>query len=161
MGEKVIEIDSRRVKERPSTRRQAWLVATSRAEVQHAALDAVVAASAGGTPAALLRVQVVELAKEAAALRWDREHSTDSRERQRLASRRIRALSAVADAVIELSKLEGGEPSLAVMTRVLDDLQELVEGAVVELFDATAAERMLAALRRRLGPAIDKVIAES
>lgn len=157
MGEKVVEFDSRRVKERPSARREAWLATTSRAEAQHATLDPVVGAAVGGTPTQLLRVQIVELAKEAAALRWDREHSTDSRERQRLASRRIRALSAVALAVVELNKLEGGEPSPRVVGSVLEDLQALVEAAVVELFDAGTAQRMLTTLRARLGPVLAEI----
>jgi len=88
-------------------------------------------------------------------------HSTDARERQRLSSRRIRALGAIAAGTIELNKLEGGEPSPRVMAKVLDDLQGVVEGAACELFDSPAAGRFVETLRCRLGPALAEVVSEA
>jgi hypothetical protein len=161
MGTNVIDLDSggRRVKERPSNRRQRLLEAFQAGEAEHAACDGVVAAAAAaGHGIELLRVQLVELAREAAALRWDREHASDARERQRLSSRRVRALQAVAAAVIEIHRLEGGGPSPSVLARVLGDLQGVVEGCASELFDHETGERLLTAMRVRLGPMLAEVV---
>lgn len=156
----IVDLDVRRLRERPSRRRLAWLDTVRAAEHEHAVHDDIVRAAASATTVELLRVQVAELARECAALRWDREHAADARERQRLASRRIRALRSLASAVLELHGLEGGEASPRVIAKVLDDLQDLVEGAVVELFDAHTAARCIGALRARLGPALDQVKAQ-
>jgi len=157
-SENIIDIDSRKVRERTSERKLARLNAMRHAEAEHAVHDDVVHAAVHATTAELLRVQVVELSREAAALRWERERSSDARERQRLSSRRIRALRTVAMAVVELNKLEDGEPSPRVVARVLDDLQGLVEGCVAELFDAETAERCIGDLRARLGSVFDQVL---
>lgn len=153
MTNKVIEIDSRKVRDRPRVRGQERLHAFRVAEAEHAADDAVLRAAASAPTVELLRLQVAELARECAALRWDREHAADARERQRLASRRIRALRSLASAVVELHRIEGGAPSPRIIEKLLADLQNVVEDSVVELFDAGTAERMLTAVRGRLGPA--------
>lgn len=161
MSDNVIELDARKVRERPSPTKEARLVAMRAAEATHGADDAVFQAAAGATTVELLRLQVVELAREAAALRWAREHSSDARDRQRLSSRRIRALRTVATAVIELHRLEGGEPSPAVLLRVLDDLQGVVETCAGEVFEPATVERFVCSLRDRLGPAVAQVVSRA
>ena len=159
MEHNVVEIDSRRIREKPSTRKEARLSAMRDAEVEHAAHDAVVRGAAEAKTAELLSLQLVELCREAAALKWDRMHATDARERQRLSTRRIRALRTIAAATVEVHRLENGEPSPAVVAKVLADLQQLVEGCMVELFPGDTAERCIGALRARLGPALADIIA--
>lgn len=150
MGDNVIDI-GRRVRQRPGPQRQARLQALRAAEAEHEANDGVVRAAVDATSAELLQLQLVELAREAAILKFDRMQATDARERQRICSRRVRALKAVATAAVELHRLDAGASSPGVMRRVLDLLLVDVLGAAAEVLDGKSADRFAAAARKRLG----------
>lgn len=153
-------VDLRRVRSRPTSRRQQRLDLLRAAEIEHEAADPVLRAASGATTPELLRAQCIELAREAAALRFERlRAATGARETGRLISRRIRGLRSLARAVVELHELEAGAPSEAVTRRALGLLQRDIEDVVAELFKREDAERLIGGIRRRVEANMDRLLA--
>lgn len=160
MGENVIDIDTRRVQRPPSLRKQARLEALRSAEAKFEDEDGVVQAAAGVSTGDLLHIQVVELAREVAGLKFDRLHATDPRSKERLSSRRIRALTALAMAVTEAHRHAAGAPSPALVGRLIGCLRNEVEEAIIDLFPAQAAA-VINALGAKLDERLDAVVADA
>lgn len=154
-------IDFRRIHRRPTSLRQARLEALRAAEAAHEAADPIVRASSGASPIEVLHAQLVELAVEAAALRFDRLHaSSGAKDRGRLISRRVRALRCVADAAIELHHLGDGASSPAATRRVLELLTDDILAASREVLDGATAQHLETAVRQRVEPMLDELVAE-
>ena len=147
MGDNVIDLNGR-VRQRPGPQRQTRLRMFQAAEAEHEANDPTVRAAASATTAELLHLQLVEVACETERLKFDRLHATDARERQRLCSRRIKALRSVATAALELHRLDAGASSPSVTRRALERLLTDVLGAATEVLDTSTADRFAAAVRR-------------
>jgi hypothetical protein len=158
---KIVDIQTRRIRRSPSPHQQARLHVRREAEAKHEDHDHVVAAATSATTAEVLRVQVAELARETANLKFDRIHAQDSRERQRICSRRVKALGALASATIELHNIEAGAPSPGVVRRVLEVLLADVMTTASEVLDPDSADRFAAAVRRRFdGGLMDDLVAK-
>lgn len=127
----------------------------------HEANDSVVQAASGASPVEVLHAQCVELAVEAAALRFDRiRASRGTKDVGRLISRRIRALRSVADAIVQLHALSVGTPSPTAIRQVLQLLTDDVLAASREVLDAPTADRLAEAVHRRVAPLIDELAAD-
>jgi hypothetical protein len=160
MGDNILDLDSRRVQRTPSARTRARLTALRLAEAEYEARDGVVQAATGTSTSDLLRQQIVELARETAALRFDRLTATDARARERLSSRRIRALKSLADALLQRHQYDAGAPSPVAIRRITDCLRNEVETAITELFPGQA-EDVIQRLRGRLDRGLDDVVAKA
>ena len=112
------------------------------------------------SPLEVLQVLLVELSREAAALLFDRLHlPPHSREVGRLASRRVRALRAVAATRLEMAQIEGDDPPPRVVRRIVELLVVDVLTAAREVLPSEAADRLTVAFHRRLEEQLDTLIA--
>lgn len=94
---------------------------------------------------------VLEAARECAALAWQRrEAEKRGRDIQRIASRRIGALMALATLIRLLHIARNGEPSAEQMRRVVGLLLEEVENAAYEVLPSATADTFVARLRESL-----------
>lgn len=133
-------------KPRPSRQRREKIAAYNAEADAFVRTDAVVTASAEGSVEVLYAARD-EVAREAAALLWERRRQPPgSREAARISSRRVAALAEVGHLTVQIARAHPGEPSPERIRKVLGQLRKEVEGVIGDLFDAPAA----AALRARL-----------
>lgn len=157
VSDNVVDIDARRVQRPPSARGLARREALRAAEAAYQEADPVVRAARHASHGELLHVQVVELAREAASLKFDRLQTTDPRTRQRITSRRIRALRALADAVIQRHRHEAGAPSDAAVQRVLQLLMSDVLAVGPQIFSSDVAAKLQVALQERFDARLEQM----
>jgi len=156
-----LDVDNRQVKPRPCARSLARRLAFQRAEEEHADQDPIVRAASGASTAELLRLDLVELAKEAAALKFERINAPPgSREQARLITRRVRALRACARTAIQIHRVEAGLPSPKVIRRITALLCLDIESAALEVLPAEQALAMIGRFRLRVQQGLDQVLGE-
>jgi len=159
MGDDAIDLDARRVHRQPSARHRQKREARQLASAAHEATDAIVQAARTASTVELLHLQRLEVAREAASLRFDRMFGSTSADTGRLISRRVRALRAVADATLQIHELEAGSPSPVVVRRIVALLTDDVVAAGRAVFDSATADRLEVAVRRRVDACADQLIA--
>jgi len=154
-----LDVDNRQVKPRPCARSLARRLAFQSAEEEHADQDPIVRAASGASTAELLRLDLFELAKEAAALKFERINAPPgSREQARLITRRVRALRACARTAIQLHKVESGTPSAAVTRRITDLLRHDIEAAAVDVLPAEQARDLIERFRSRVAAGLEHLL---
>lgn len=119
-------------------------------------------AASGASTAELLRLDLFELAKEAAALKFERINAPPgSREQARLITRRVRALRACARTAIQIHRVEAGLPSPKVIRRITALLCLDIESAALELLPAREAEAMIKRFHTRVADEMDQLLADT
>jgi len=139
---------------------QARNAARREALSRHEHHDPVVLAAHVGDPIESLYVLREQMAREAAALLFDRLYVCPrGRDSERLSSRRIRALADVANLTAQIARADPGAPSDAIVRRVVELLLVEVASAAADVLPEGSAAKLGEALRRRLDSgALDRAI---
>lgn len=142
----------RKIELRPTASQQAYAEAVAEAREKAIAADPLVVALQGGCPAAeALHTVKVAMSQEAAALGvLRREHEARGLDVSQLASRRVAALSMLANVTLEITKLAGDGVDLGSdrVKALFEAFAAQVEGVAVATLPPEVAARLVDRFRR-------------